>query len=70
MKAIMHANEQGQGRAITIERERERVYEGKRVGGEGSEDEVIIKGMRVKRKGKMLLNERTRDSVITQSTTG
>lgn len=42
MKAIMHANEQGQGQAITIEC----VCEGKTVGDEGSEDEDIIKGMR------------------------
>lgn len=44
MKGIMYANEQGQGQAITIEREG--VYERTRVGGEGSEDEDIIKSMR------------------------
>lgn len=68
MKAIMHANEQGQGQAITIKRACVWRNESRRwrIRGWG----YYKKDERVKRKGKMILNEGTRDSVITQSTTG
>lgn len=63
MKAITHANEQKQGSMCMWER---------RVGGEGSYRGwgYYKKNEIMKRKGKMVLNEGTRGTVWTQSTTG